>query len=86
MPYVVKKAVEIWAKECENGVQKKVCRHCLIKTGPELALPGYDIAGEAPFHSLGWRLLSYVINDIINTQTICLLAFFLAFFLVFMQN
>ena len=56
--YVVKKAAELWAKECENGVEKKVGGHFLIKTGPELALPGYDIAGEAPSHSLGWRLLT----------------------------
>ena len=79
MPYVVKETVEIWAKECKNGVQKKVCGHFLIKTGPELALPGYDIAGEAPSHSLGWRLLSYVIDDVISAQTTSLLAFFLDF-------
>ena len=41
--YVVKKTAEIWAKECENGVQKKVAGHFLIKTGLELALPAYDI-------------------------------------------
>ena len=41
--YVVKKAAELWAKECENGVEKKVGGHFLIKTGPELALPAYDI-------------------------------------------
>ena len=51
----------------------------LIKTGSELALPGYDVAGEAPSHSLGWRLLSYVINDVISAQTTSLLAFFLDF-------
>ena len=41
--YVVKKAAEIWAKECENGVQKKVFGHFLIKTGSEMTLPGYDV-------------------------------------------
>ena len=41
--YVVKKTAEIWAKECENGVQKKVFGHFLIKTGSELTLPGYDV-------------------------------------------
>ena len=41
--YVVKKTAEIWAKECENGVQKKVFCHFLIKTGSELTLPGYDV-------------------------------------------
>ena len=43
MPYVVKETVEIWAKECKNGVQKKVCGHFLIKSGSEMTLPGYDI-------------------------------------------
>ena len=43
MSYVVKKTAEIWAKECENGVQKKVFGHFLIKTGSELTLPGYDV-------------------------------------------
>ena len=43
MPYVVKKTVEIWAKECENGIQKKVFGHFLIKTSSELTLPGYDV-------------------------------------------
>ena len=42
-PYVVKETAEIWAKECENGVQKKVFGHFLIKTGSEMTLPGYDI-------------------------------------------
>ena len=41
--YVVKKTAEIWAKECENGVQKKVFVHFLIKTGSEMTLPGYDV-------------------------------------------
>ena len=41
--YVVKMTAEIWAKECENGVQKKVFGHFLIKTGSELTLPGYDV-------------------------------------------
>ena len=41
--YVIKKTAEIWAEECENGVQKKVFGHFLIKTGSELTLPGYDI-------------------------------------------
>ena len=41
--YVVKETVEIWPKECENGVQKKVFDHFLIKTGSELTLPDYDI-------------------------------------------
>ena len=41
--YVVKEIAEIWAKECENGVQKKVFCHFLIKTSSELTLPGYDI-------------------------------------------
>ena len=41
--YVIKKTAEIWAKECENGVQKKVFGHFLIKTGLELTLPGYDV-------------------------------------------
>ena len=41
--YVVKKTAEIWAKECENGVQKKVFCHFLIKTGSEMTLPGYDV-------------------------------------------
>ena len=41
--YVVKETAQIWTKECENGVQKKVFRHFLIKTGSELTLPGYDI-------------------------------------------
>ena len=41
--YVVKKTTEIWAKECENGVQKKVFCHFLIKTGSEMTLPGYDV-------------------------------------------
>ena len=41
--YVIKKTAEIWAKECENGVQKKVFGHFLIKTGSELTLPGYDV-------------------------------------------
>ena len=86
MPYVVKETVEIWAKECENGVQKKVFDHFLIKTGLKLALPGYDIAGEVPSHSLGWLLLSYTIDDIISAQTTSFVAFFLAFFLVFTQN
>ena len=27
MSYAVKKTTEIWAKECENGVQKKVFGH-----------------------------------------------------------
>ena len=27
MSHVVKKTAEIWAKECENGVQKKVFGH-----------------------------------------------------------
>ena len=40
---VVKRAAEIWAKECENGVQKKVFDHFLIKTGSEVTLPGYDV-------------------------------------------
>ena len=43
MSYVVKETAEIWAKECENGVQKKVFGHFLIKTGSELTLPGYDV-------------------------------------------
>ena len=43
MSYVVKKTAEIWAKECENGVQKKVFGHFLIKTGSELTLPGSDV-------------------------------------------
>ena len=43
MSYVVKKTAEIWAKECENGVQKKVFGHFLIKTGSEMTLPGYDV-------------------------------------------
>ena len=43
MFYVVKETAEIWAKECENGVQKKVFGHFLIKTGSELTLPGYDV-------------------------------------------
>ena len=43
MSYAVKKTAEIWAKECENGVQKKVFGHFLIKTGSELTLPGYDV-------------------------------------------
>ena len=80
MPYVVKETVEIWAKECKNGVQKKVFGHFLIKTGPELALPGYDIAGEAPSHSLGWRLLSYVIYDVISAQITSFFGFFLLLF------
>ena len=42
-PYVIKKAAELWAKECENGVQKKAFGHFLIKTGSELTLPGYDV-------------------------------------------
>ena len=42
--YVAKKTTEIWAKECEKGVQKKVWGHFLIKTGSEMTLPGYDIA------------------------------------------
>ena len=42
-PYVAKKTAEIWAKECENCVPKKVCGHFLIQTGSELTLPGYDI-------------------------------------------
>ena len=42
-PYVVKETVEIWAKECENGVQKKVFGHFSIKTGSELTLPDYDV-------------------------------------------
>ena len=41
--YVVKKTAEIWAKECENGVQKKIFGHFLIKTGSEMTLPGYDV-------------------------------------------
>ena len=41
--YVVKETAEIWANECENGVQKKVFGHFLIKTGSELTLPGYDV-------------------------------------------
>ena len=41
--YVVKKTAEIWAKECENGVLKKVFGHFLIKTSSELTLPGYDV-------------------------------------------
>ena len=41
--YVIKKTAEIWAKECENGVQKKVFGHFLIKTGSELTLPGSDV-------------------------------------------
>ena len=41
--YVIKKTAEIWAKECENGVQKKVFCHFLIKTGSEMTLPGYDV-------------------------------------------
>ena len=41
--YVVKKTAEIWAKECENGVQKKVFGHFLIKTGSELTLLDYDV-------------------------------------------
>ena len=41
--YVIKKTAEIWAKECENGVQKKVFGHFLIKTGSEMTLPGYDV-------------------------------------------
>ena len=41
--YVVKRTAEIWAKECENGVQKKVFGHFLIKTGSEMTLPGYDV-------------------------------------------
>ena len=41
--YVVKKTAEIWAKECENGVQKKVFGHFLIKTGSKMTLPGYDV-------------------------------------------
>ena len=41
--YVVKETAEIWAKECENGVQKKVFGHFLIKTGSEMTLPGYDV-------------------------------------------
>ena len=41
--HVVKKTAEIWAKECENGVQKKVFGHFLIKTGSELTLLGYDV-------------------------------------------
>ena len=41
--YVIKKTAEIWAKESENGVQKKVFGHFLIKTGSELTLPGYDV-------------------------------------------
>ena len=43
MSYAVKKTAEIWAKECENGVQKKVFCHFLIKTGSEMTLPGYDV-------------------------------------------
>ena len=43
MAYVVKETTEIWAKECENGVQKKVFGHFLIKTGSEMTLPGYDV-------------------------------------------
>ena len=43
MSYVVKKTAEIWAKECENGVQKKVFGHFLITTGSEMTLPGYDV-------------------------------------------
>ena len=41
--YVIKKTAEIWAKECENGVQKKVFGHFLIKTVSELTLPVYDV-------------------------------------------
>ena len=43
MSYVVKKTAEIWSKECENDVQKKVFGHFLIKTGSEMTLPGYDV-------------------------------------------
>ena len=42
-PYIVKETVEIWAKECENDVQKKVFGHFSIKTGSELTLPDYDV-------------------------------------------
>ena len=41
--YVVKKTAEIWAKECENGVQKKVFGHFLIKTSSEWTLLGYNV-------------------------------------------
>ena len=41
--YAVKKIAEIWAKECENGVQKKVFGHFLIKTSSEMTLPGHDV-------------------------------------------
>ena len=59
--------------------KKKTCGHFLIKTGLELALPGYDVAGEAPSHLLGWCLLSYIIDDVISTQITSLLAFFWLF-------
>ena len=39
-------------------------------------MPGYDIAGEAPSHSLGWRLLSCIIDDIISAQTTSFFGFF----------
>ena len=42
-PYVLRETVEIWAKECENGVEKKVFGYFLIKTGSEMTLPGYDV-------------------------------------------
>ena len=41
--YVVKETAEIWAKECKNGIQKKVFGHFLIKTSSELTLLGYDV-------------------------------------------
>ena len=42
-PYVLRETAEIWAKECENGVEKKVFGYFLIKTGSEMTLPGYDV-------------------------------------------
>ena len=39
MFYIVKETT----KECENGIQKKVWGHFLIKSGLELTLLGYDI-------------------------------------------
>ena len=85
-PYVVKIAAELWAKEWENGVEKKVGGHFLIKTGPELALPAYDIVPWT-FECLSAHLSSLLHHwwrhKRPNNE---FFVFFLAFFLVFTQN
>ena len=42
-PNAPRETAEIWAKECENGVEKKVFGYFLIETGSEMTLPGYDV-------------------------------------------